>query len=63
MEGDAEPVLLADVEQSSPAGDVEDKAGRHSLIVTDVTDKAEQEMLVGVAPLFDCGTSNLWSNS
>jgi hypothetical protein len=29
----------------------------------DVTDKAEQEMLIGVAPLFDCGTSNLPSNS
>jgi hypothetical protein len=61
MEGDAGPVLLADVEQSSPAGDVEDKSGCHNPIVTDVTDKAEQEMLIGVAPLFDCGTSNVWS--
>lgn len=54
-------MLLADVEQYSPARDVEDKSGCHSLIVTDVTDKAEQEMLIGVAPLFDCGTSNLAS--
>jgi len=29
MEGDSGPVLLADVEQYSSAGDVEDKSGCH----------------------------------
>jgi hypothetical protein len=51
MRGDAGPEGLADVSITLPDGHIPDKVRCHNAVVTDVTDKAGQDV-IGHSPLF-----------